>query len=218
MNDEQFSIGELAAAAATTPRTIRFYTAEGLLPSPLTDGRNAVYTGSHRRRLRLIQRLKAAYLPLSAIKEQLSGLTDEQVDALLDRGGPHRVENTPAPHGARPPHPPSTGPDAESNMEYVAQILDVARQALAARPGADAPSPSKRVLIVRPILGAYHDSGAVTVAEADDPPAQAREQWTRIALHTGVELHVRGPLTSELRAQIERLVHAAAAIFAEQRA
>ncbi|GAB4193827.1 MAG: hypothetical protein OHK0022_09160 [Roseiflexaceae bacterium] len=75
MADETtYSIGELAAAAGVTPRTIRYYAAEGLLPAPEMRGKYAVYRTEHLERLRLIAQLKAAYLPLSAIKEQLDQL------------------------------------------------------------------------------------------------------------------------------------------------
>ena len=38
-----YTIGELAERAGVTPRTIRYYTAEGLLPRPDTRGQYARY-------------------------------------------------------------------------------------------------------------------------------------------------------------------------------
>ena len=207
MNEERYSISELAAAAATTPRTIRFYATEGLLPPPLSEGRNAIYTERHRRRLRLIQRLKAAYLPLSAIQEQLVGLSDEQVNALLERGGQHRVENTGiAAQGARAHAPqPSAGP---SNVDYVAQILAVANNALAGSGDAPGSDRTKRVLIVSPTLRPDNDSETVTERVAVDN-SNAREQWERILIRPGIELHLLHPISTRRRADLDRLIQLA---------
>jgi DNA-binding transcriptional MerR regulator len=210
MNEERFSIGELASAAATTPRTIRFYTTEGLLPPPLTEGRNAIYTQSHRRRLRLIQRLKAAYLPLSAIKEQLAGLTDDQVDTLLERSGPHRVENTGPPHPARPQ--PAAAP--QGALAYVSQILAAAEQAIVSAPGVEAAPSPRRVLLVSPLLVDNLDSAAGNDIDAE---LGIGAQWERILLAGGVELHVRRPVTQARRADVDRLLRYARDLFSGRR-
>ena len=213
MNEERFSIGELAAAAATTPRTIRFYTAEGLPPQPLTEGRNAIYMDGHRRRLRLIQRLKAAYLPLSAIKEQMSGLTDVQVNSLLERGGPHRVENTPVPPAPRT-RAAATMPAEASAMEYVAQILAVAEQSVAVEPTGEGFVHSKRILIMSPALHVDGDSSSVSNRQSELVEGRP-ERWARIVLQPGIELHLREPLTQARRAQINQLIRIARKLFAE---
>ena len=83
----RYTIGELARLAGVTPRTIRYYTAEGLLPAPEARGRYALYSEDHLRRLRLIGRLKDAYLPLAEIKARLDQLTPQQVQELLDAYG-----------------------------------------------------------------------------------------------------------------------------------
>src|SRR5215210_3511520 len=81
--EPSYTIGELAGMAGVTPRTIRYYTAEGLLPPPDTRGRYALYGEDHLRRLQLIARLKDAYLPLSEIRARLEQLTAEQVRQVL---------------------------------------------------------------------------------------------------------------------------------------
>jgi DNA-binding transcriptional MerR regulator len=212
MDQERFSIGELAQAAATTARTIRFYTAEGLLPPPLTEGRNAIYSEAHRRRLRLIQRLKAAYLPLSAIKEQLAGLTDEQVDVLLERSGPHRVENTGA--GTSAVRSRAAAMPAESAaVAYVARILEAADQALAAGSSeSEEGRQSRRVLLISPALRPDGNSGSVTngVPGAD---SGVSERWERITLRPGIEIHIRESMSREYRDELSRLVQLARALF-----
>jgi len=213
MNEERFSIGELAAAAATTPRTIRFYAAEGLLPPPLTEGRNAIYTEVHRRRLRLIQRLKAAYLPLSAIKEQMADLTDDQVDALLERVGPHRVENTGAPH--TPKSLALAEPTESSTVAYVAQILAVAEQALTAAPDTEDSPPQKRVLLISPALRPQGETATGKPGERNST-IFASERWERIHLVPGIELHVSESLHEERRAELNQLIQFAHTLFPEQ--
>jgi DNA-binding transcriptional MerR regulator len=100
-----YTIGELARLAGVTPRTIRYYTAEGLLPPPETRGRYALYSEDHLRRLRLIGRLKDAYLPLAEIKARLDQLTPQQVQELLDAYG-QEADRAPG-----------------SALEYIAQVL-----------------------------------------------------------------------------------------------
>lgn len=90
---ERYRLAELAAASGVTPRTIRYYIAEGLLPPPVGAGPAAAYTVAHRARLALIERLKGRALSLRAIGEQLGALSDEAVRAELARA------SAPAPTG-----------------------------------------------------------------------------------------------------------------------
>jgi DNA-binding transcriptional MerR regulator len=108
MEEILHTIGELAEKAGVTPRTIRYYTAEGLLPAPETRGRYALYGDEHLRRLQLIARLKEAYLPLEEIKAYMSELTDEQVRQLL-------AQYDQAPEPATP----------TSAADYISQVLNV---------------------------------------------------------------------------------------------
>ncbi len=79
----RLSLGELAGAAGVSVRTVRYYVAEGLLPPPAATGPGRHYRAAHLNRLRLIGRLKAAYLPLREIRRRLAGLDDAAVAALL---------------------------------------------------------------------------------------------------------------------------------------
>ena len=80
---ERLTLSELTAAADVSVRTVRYYIAEGLLPPPEGSGPGSAYTRGHLDRLRLIQRLKEAYLPLKEIRRRLSGLGDDEVRSLL---------------------------------------------------------------------------------------------------------------------------------------
>ena len=70
-----FSLDELSREADVTPRTIRYYIAEGLLPPPETTGRNASYTQDHLDRLLLIGGLKEQYLPLKEIRARITSMS-----------------------------------------------------------------------------------------------------------------------------------------------
>jgi DNA-binding transcriptional MerR regulator len=98
-----YTISQLAERAGVTARTIRYYTAEGLLPRPDVRGQYALYGEEYLLRLQLIAQLKATYLPLSEIKAQIAGLDDAQIRALLDA---HRAA----------PAPPASAAD------YLAQV------------------------------------------------------------------------------------------------
>src|SRR5688500_18740607 len=80
---ERLTLGELTAAADVSVRTVRYYISEGLLPPPEGTGPGSAYTQGHLDRLRLIQRLKEAYLPLKEIRRRLSGLSDDDVRKVL---------------------------------------------------------------------------------------------------------------------------------------
>ena len=82
----RMSLAELTEAAGVSVRTVRYYISEGLLPPPEGAGPRSAYSAGHLDRLRLIQRLKMAYLPLREIRHRLAGVDDEAVKALLDRG------------------------------------------------------------------------------------------------------------------------------------
>ncbi|MGH2760814.1 MAG: MerR family transcriptional regulator [Actinomycetota bacterium] len=65
----EMRIDELAQRAGVPTRTIRYYTQQGLLPSPELKGRVGYYNSRHLDRLRLIKELQEKrYLPLSVIR------------------------------------------------------------------------------------------------------------------------------------------------------
>jgi DNA-binding transcriptional MerR regulator len=86
---ETFGIAEMSREFGVTPRTIRFYEAEGLL-APLRDGQRRVYRPRDRTRLRLILRGRRLGFPLADVRE-IVGLYDapsgeaRQLAYLLDK-------------------------------------------------------------------------------------------------------------------------------------
>jgi DNA-binding transcriptional MerR regulator len=80
---ERMSLAELTEEADVSVRTVRYYIGEGLLPPPEGAGPGSAYGQGHLDRLRLIQRLKTAYLPLKEIRRRLAGLSDDDVRRVL---------------------------------------------------------------------------------------------------------------------------------------
>jgi DNA-binding transcriptional MerR regulator len=76
-------IGELAARAGTTVRTVRYYVAQGLLPPPVGAGPGAAYDYEHLLRLGVVRVLKARYLPLAEIRRRLAAMSLEEMEALV---------------------------------------------------------------------------------------------------------------------------------------
>jgi DNA-binding transcriptional MerR regulator len=73
----------LADATGVTPRTIRYYVQQGLLPSPNKRGPGANYDKGLVDRLQLIKRLQRQHLPLAEIRNQLESLDDNGVREAL---------------------------------------------------------------------------------------------------------------------------------------
>ena len=71
MERETYRLPELADAAGVTPRTVRYYIAQGLLPSPGRLGAGTRYGREHLDRLHLIRRLQDQGLSLAEIRDRL---------------------------------------------------------------------------------------------------------------------------------------------------
>ena len=82
-------IGDAAAAAGTTPRALRFYEANGLLPAPRrTRTGQRVYGPREVARLRVIRELLGLGLTISDIRDCADRLDLLEGDALPPYGGP----------------------------------------------------------------------------------------------------------------------------------
>jgi DNA-binding transcriptional MerR regulator len=117
-----FDLNDLCRQGDVTPRTVRYYVQQGLLPSPGL-GAGARYGTGHLARLRLIRRLQREHLPLAEIRRRLEGLDDAAVEALLETPPASAVDyvravlggsGPAADPGRRPPPlpPPSPIPQA----------------------------------------------------------------------------------------------------------
>src|SRR5512141_648218 len=92
MPDDPYSLGDLARLADVTPRTVRYYVAQGLLPSPDVAGPATRYTEVHLARLRLIRRLQRDHLPLAEIRVRLGRMGDADIRAAADALDPAEPE------------------------------------------------------------------------------------------------------------------------------
>ena len=75
--DRRFSIDELSTLAGVTPRTVRYYIAEGLLDRPAGEKRGAHYLQRHLDQLLLIRRWSDAGLSLDRIRELRAGAPED---------------------------------------------------------------------------------------------------------------------------------------------
>ncbi|HXG71604.1 MAG TPA: MerR family transcriptional regulator [Gemmatimonadaceae bacterium] len=66
-----FDLSQLADRAGVSPRTVRYYIQQGLLPSPESKGPGAHYRNEHLDRLQIIKRLQQDHLPLAEIRRML---------------------------------------------------------------------------------------------------------------------------------------------------
>ena len=122
---QTYDLNELSDRAGVTPRTVRYYIQQGLLPAPDAQGPATRYGQGHLDRLLLIRQLQREHQPLAEIRAQLEGLRDEDVSRVLST--------------SRPSKRPS------SAVDYVRSVLGGAALASrAAAPAASAPDPLTR--------------------------------------------------------------------------
>jgi DNA-binding transcriptional MerR regulator len=198
----EYSLQDLADLAGATPRTIRYYIAQGLLASPGRVGPGTTYTDGHLNRLRLIKRLQREHLPLAEIRSRLAALDDATVAALVEA--------------------PPTEPAAGSAIDYIRGILggDSSPEGTLWDPAVHA-----RTSIGPPASPALRSSPAFELpgSRLAEPsptsiaiPTPDRSQWDRILLAPDVELHVRRPLARRQHKRVERLIEIAKELLEEE--
>lgn len=185
MPQSEYWISELADLTQVSTRTIRYYIDEGLLPQPEIRGKYAVFTDEYLHRLRLIKCLKDAYLPLKQIKLLLVTFNEEQIKGLLNE-----FEKDPV--------------AALSSLQIrpvLNQVQTVNENAL------------NYIARVRGSVDTIMDSAPPRAKswqrspnQVPSPHAYPKEEWQRIELETGIELHIRQPLTSRQRHLLEKII------------
>jgi DNA-binding transcriptional MerR regulator len=193
-DDERYAVTELADLAGVTPRTVRYYLSQGLLPAVGQSGPGSKYGTGHLARLRLIRRLQGEHLPLAEIRRRLDPLDDDQIRDLA---------------GSEPAPPPQG-----SALEYLRSVLQPARPPRSPA-GASALAFAPGVIAER--RREAHGSRDVSVGTASAPPSMERSQWERIVLAPDVELHIRRPLARAQNKQVDRLVTIARELLEEDR-
>jgi DNA-binding transcriptional MerR regulator len=192
--ENEYTLQDLADLTGVTARTIRFYVAQGLLPSPGRVGPGATYGPGHLARLKLIRQLQREHLPLAEIRSRLESLDDAAVVAIVEA--------------------PSTPPTPGSAADYIRGVLAKAR--VSDMPAAySVPAPAR---LMAPPMPAAPEMPAPRAAPSLPPPETQpadRSQWDRVVLVPDVELHVRRPLTRHLNKRVERLIAIARELLEE---
>lgn len=224
MPDDPYSLADLARLADVTPRTVRYYVAQGLLPSPDAAGPATRYGEGHLLRLRLIRRLQREHLPLAEIRLRLEQMADDDVTAALGGDGSTPVE---APM------------DTDATLAYVRSIMT--RAGVSPRfydQPANPQPPAAAARLDRPIPDGFPvreapEPGASPAAPPTTPPgllplpsvalpgrgvrspAGDRSTWERLSITPDVEVHVRRPLDRPTNRRVERLIRIARELFEE---
>ncbi len=107
--DAEFTLQAIAAASEMPVRTLRFYLAQGLLPSPVRQGQHTRYPASTLHRLTLLRRLRAANTPLAEIRDRLTAMSD--ADVVLALGATRPATRVVAPLGSASGSGPGLGMD-----------------------------------------------------------------------------------------------------------
>ena len=173
------SIEELAEQAQVSPRTVRYYIGEGLMPGPGARGKSASYGGDHLTRLLLIRRLLEQGMPLAEVKRVTGALSPDDVRGLL------REEDQRAATLER-------AAEAPSPREYVSELL---RQAQARR--------QQTGLVSRTPSGSAPKK---TTATPFGGPPSASTAWERIEIAPGIELQIRADVAARYRKILDRFI------------
>ena len=222
-DEESYTIGELAERAGVTPRTIRYYTAEGLLLRPDTRGQYARYGAEHLLQLQLIARLKAAYLPLHEIRARLDGLGVAKLQALLAAKGNEpvgpstsaaeylaEVLGRPAPAARIAEASAEYQPAPELPEDAPATHAPPAQAAAYRLPEVSEPAAASQVRRSDDLLGRLMPERREARAPEAAPPGEA---WRRIMLAPGVELHIHESVSVGPPGRLEQLLHFARELF-----
>jgi DNA-binding transcriptional MerR regulator len=200
-----YTIGDLARLAGVTPRTVRYYVAQGLLPAPVTHGPATRYGESHLARLLLVRRLQRRHLPLAEIRRQVERLDDREVRSAL----------------AAPERDPRED-EGRTALEYIRGVLGEPRRITVDRmrpPPAYRLNALARLDASEPMPAAPPPAPMSPLGTAGigspGPEAPHRSQWERIALSPDIELHVRRPLSRFANRQVDRLIAAARDLIEE---
>ena len=212
MPDDPYSLADLARLAGVTPRTVRYYVAQGLLPSPEQAGpAHPLRRGPPR--APAAHPAPAAGPPAARGDPGAAGAAGGRRGRAAGRGD-GRGSGRRADAGPRRSRS-STDLMAQSGVQpRVAMARDVPlaageRDLRAADPGRVSRQPRAAPRRRRPRPGARRRrrSAAVPPSTPAEPrsPAVDRSTWERLAITPDVELHVRRPLDRRTNKRVEQL-------------
>ncbi|MFM9105650.1 MAG: helix-turn-helix domain-containing protein [Chloroflexota bacterium] len=193
--DARYSLAELTEAARVSLRTVRYYIAEGLLPPPKGSGPASFYTPAHLERLKLIGRLKDAYLPLREIRRRLAGVEDRELAGLLAMSDPELFD-------------PATWEQVGQPRSVTSYLAQVAREKQKAAPGEPAPIVRTVARRAMPQLPPAADDEPADDLEAEDSLTVLREMRAlpseMPSMRMSADLLEWRPEGSEQRTEIDR--------------
>ncbi|NTU74633.1 MAG: MerR family transcriptional regulator [Anaerolineaceae bacterium] len=195
MQEKELLISEVAKMAGVSVRTIRYYIGEGLLPPPQSRGRYSVYDEDYILRLRLIQNLKDAYLPLAEIRRQIATLSTEDVRKLLEEGTSEDYNHLPSPKMNQIRETTAFADAAEaknSATDYISRVL-------AKRSNAPMNSVQRPPNAAPAHIQAMHESQVMPAP----PPEPVKSKWRRIQISEDIEIHLREPIPARKLKQLE---------------
>lgn len=211
-----YSLTDLSRVAGVTPRTVRYYIGQGLLPSP-GAGPSARYGETHLTRLRVIRRLQREHLPLAEIRRRLDELSEGEIMALSES-----------------PHPTSEAVGADSAADYIRRLVSQpglpAWAPVPASASLGSPAPAEPFTLAEAMPPAAMPPAAAPPAAMPSPAAPAaaslapapplaepgRSTWERHTLTSDVELHVRRPLDRATSKNVDRLIRIARELLADE--
>lgn len=223
MQDEsQYLIHEVAEQAGVSTRTIRYYIAEGLLPAPASRGRYAYYDPVYIDLIRLIKKLKEAFLPLKEIRMLVQNITPERIQELLRSTAELRrmqIETGFTESAAE------DDPDENTAAGYINQIMrrDLTKRVMELRESnylkasMDAPSPvrlekpaflRKQELIEEENSKVFlmdKDAG-ISMGDENEAAPRPRVKWHPYEIMEGVELNLRDDVKQQLGGKITDII------------
>jgi DNA-binding transcriptional MerR regulator len=191
----RYNLTQLADVAGVTPRTVRYYITQGLIPAPGSAGPGPKYTDADLARLRTIKRLQREHQPLAEIRAQLAQLDDATILGIAEATETQE-------------------PLQESALDYIRRVTSGQHV-----------SETRASLLKRIEPTPYAATAAPTfaptapAAQALESPAEPRlerSQWERIELAPDVELHVRRPLARQTAKRVDRIVSIARDLLEEE--
>lgn len=183
MDGQTLSLDELSREAGVTPRTVRYYIAEGLLPPPLTTGRNAQYAPEHLDRLRLITQMKEDFLPLKEIRKRLHDLDPEDFSMPM----------------SPPPSPAVASPPREESAPRSARYEPRA----SSRPASDDNDAASYIdRLIRESGPDYQPHQRYRRRESRRASAEERDPWLRLPIGDDAELVIRERAYNQRRDQL----------------
>jgi DNA-binding transcriptional MerR regulator len=177
-----------------TLRTLRFYVAQGLLDKPLSyEHRTALYGYRHLLQVVVIKCLQANHIPIRKIREVLQGLSNEELEQLVDLrtgGGAAEKSALPGSYNLRAQPLPEASDQACQSSGLASPLLKGILKSRFSSPSVRPESP----MVAMESKPRYVE-----------PPA-IPNSWRHLEVEPGVEIHLRDDYRLRPGSQLEVLL------------